>query len=358
MSRHDVEVGKFVSEDGTYPMAPLRKDNISIGIVQTRVRGVDGDNPAPQMAENLQYIIDCIDRAQQSGPCDLLNFHEFPIQGFKHYDREQSVRVAFEEGCDEVVAIGKMAKKYKCYITMGSLWKDKDWAGHSMNMQLLFGPSGELIAKHWKQRAKRGTRQTREQFTTCIYDVFDRFVEMYGWDAVIPVTQTDIGNIAMSAVQYEPEIFRAMALKGAEIICRSATGGFRWEDMMMCAYHNDVFVTMVNNSLNSYPDRQNFEEVAPRNDWVGRSSVFGPKGVVLAECDKFETKRRTVIRMKEYREGHRLPDVHFSLSKHVYDQYRERYDPNLWLDYLPKDKQDAGRYLKDKARWHSYWYDY
>jgi predicted amidohydrolase len=358
MSRQEVEVGSLVREDGTYPVVPLRKPNVSIGVVQTRSRGVDGQNPAPDLAENLKYILDRIDWAQQSGPCDLLCFHEFPIQGYKNYDREQSVRVAFEEGCDEIVAVGKKAKQWNCYITMGCLWKDKDWPDHSMNMQLLFGPSGELIAKHWKQRAKRGTRQTREQFTTCIYDVFDRYVEMYGWDAVIPVARTDIGNISMSAVQYEPELFRAMTMKGAEIIARAATGGFRWEDMQMCAYHNDVFVTMVNNSLNTHADRTSFEEVGPRNDWVGRSSIWGPKGVVLTQADCFETKRRAVIRMQEYRDGHRLPDVHFSLYKHVYDQYRERYDPNLWLDYLPTDKQDAGRYLKDKARWHSYWYDF
>ncbi len=49
-----------------------------------------------------------------------------------------------------------------------------------------------------------------EQYTSVIYDVYDRFVEMYGIDAVIPVERTDIGNIAMSAVQFEPELFRCM----------------------------------------------------------------------------------------------------------------------------------------------------
>jgi predicted amidohydrolase len=352
------QMTRMVREDGTYPTVPLRKGKVAIGIVQTRVRGVDGDNPEPGMKENLKYVLDCIDRAHNSGPCDLLAFHEFPIQGFRHYTREQYLRVAIEAPGPEFEAIGKKAKQYNCYITMGAATKDPDWPGHVMNMQVMVGPTGEVIAKHWKQRARRGTHQTSEQFTTCIFDVLDRFVEMYGWDAVIPVTQTDIGNIAMSAVQYEPELFRCMALKGAEIIVRTATGGFRWEDMMMCSYHNDVFTVITNNSMNTYPDRMNFEEHAPRNNWVGRSSIFGPKGVVLAEADAFETKRRAVIRMDEYREAHRIPDVQFSLYKHVYDQYRERYDPNLWLQYLPANKRDAANFLKDKARWQSYWYDF
>ena len=56
---------------------------------------------------------------------------------------------------------------------------------------------------------------------------------MYGQDAVIPIVRTDIGNIAMSAVQFEPELFRCMAFKGAEIMCRVATGGFEYEDMRL-----------------------------------------------------------------------------------------------------------------------------
>ena len=83
-----------------------------------------------------------------------------------------------------------------------------------------------------------------EQYTSVIYDVYDRFVELYGLDAVIPVERTDIGNIGMSAVQFEPELFRCMAMKGAEIICRVATGGFEFDDMRLTSYHNSVYTMM------------------------------------------------------------------------------------------------------------------
>src|SRR3546814_14487790 len=77
---------------------------------------------------------------------------------------------------------------------------DDDWAGHTMNTQLLIAPTGELIARHWKQRNMRGMWPGVEQFTTTIYDVYDRYVEMYGLDAVIPVERTAIGNIPLSSV--------------------------------------------------------------------------------------------------------------------------------------------------------------
>src|SRR3546814_16841779 len=133
-----------------------------------------------------------------------------------------------------------------------------------------------------------------------------------------------------------------MTLKGAEIILRTATGGCEWHDMRLTAYHNDVFVTIVNNSIDTFrPSDNYFVEQAPRNDWVGRSAIFGPKGVVLAEADKFETKRRAVFDMESYRKAHRIPDVHFSLYRHVYDDSRERYDPNMWLARVPETKRAA-----------------
>src|SRR3546814_4137582 len=89
---------------------------------------------------------------------------------------------------------------------------------------------------------------------------------MYGLDAVIPVERTDIGNISLSSVQFEPELFRCMTLKGAEIILRTATGGCEWHDMRLTAYHNDVFVTIVNNSIDTFrPSDNYFVQQPPRN---------------------------------------------------------------------------------------------
>jgi predicted amidohydrolase len=209
---------------------------------------------------------------------------------------------------------------------------------------------------HWKPRNVRGLFAGAESFTTSIYDVYDRYVEMYGIDRVIPVTRTDIGNIAMSSAQFEPELFRCMALKGAEIICRVATGGCEWEDMRLTSYHNDVFTTLVNNSVSTGIETSFFEEHAPRNDWVGRSAIFGPRGEVLAEAGVFETKRRAAIDMERYRQRHRIPDVHWTLYRPVMEQYRERYDHSAYNEVLPENGREAAKLLKDRARWMTSWY--
>lgn len=350
------EASSMVRHDGTYEVVPLRRDKIAVGIVQTPVRGVDGDNPEPGIKENLDYLLGAIDKAQLTGGrCDLLCFHEFPLHGFAPWDLQQYLRVSRHPDGPEISAIAAKAKQYDCYIALGCQMLDDDWPGHTMNTQLLIGPKG-LVARHWKQRNMRGMYPGVEQFTTTIYDVYDRYVEMYGLDRVIPIERTEIGNISMSSVQFEPELFRCMAMKGAELILRTATGGCEWDDMRLTGYHHGVFVTSVNNSIDIERANANyFVEQAPKNNWVGRSSIFGPRGVVLAEAGMFETKRRAVLDLAEYRKSHRIPDVHFSLYRHVYEDYRERHDPNLWLDRVPETKADAAAYLKDKMRWTSYW---
>ncbi len=346
---------QMVRHDGTYPTVELRQDAINVAVVQTRVHGVNGDNPEPDRRANLDYMIECIDAAQgYGGRNDLLCFHEFPITGFSIWNREQHYNVAIEVPGPEIEEVGKKAKEYNCYIVFGTYAKDPDWPGHILHLMVLMGPDGKVAAKHWKQRNVRGMRPGSEQYTTSVYDVYDRFVEMYGLDAVIPVVQTDIGNIAMSAVQFEPELFRCLAVKGAEIIARVATGGFEYDDMKLTSYHNSLYTLICNNSVSTGSrNRGFFEETAYGGP--GRSAIFGPRGVELAKAGAFETRRMVRVPIREFREKHHIPDVHMKLYKPVLDQYRERYDPNMYLDYIPTSNQDAYRYFKENARWVHYW---
>ncbi|MBT8062789.1 MAG: hypothetical protein KJO85_08895 [Gammaproteobacteria bacterium] len=344
----------MVRTDGTYPTCDLRKDVTTVAVVQTRVMGVAGDDPSPGLKANLDYMLESIDIAQGwGGPADLLLFHEFPLTGFRQWTRDEHYALSLEIPGPETEAIAAKARQYNCYVVFGTYGKDPDWPDHILHFMVMVTPTGE-VRKHWKQRNVRGMFPGSEQYTTSIYDVYDRFVEMYGQDAVIPVERTDIGNIAMSAVQFEPELFRCMALKGAEIICRVATGGFEYDDMRLTSYHNSLYTLICNNSVNTQGRNQGFFEDTAYGG-PGRSAIFGPRGVELARAGAFETKQVARIPMKEFRGRHRIPDLHYRLYKPVLDQYQERYDPGLYLEYIPKDKRDAFRVFKENARWLHYW---
>jgi predicted amidohydrolase len=345
----------MVREDGTYPVAPLRKDAINVAVVQTRVHGVNGDNPGPDIRRNLDYFLECIDAAQfYGGRSDLLLFHEFPITGFSIWTRDQHERLALEVNGPEIAEVGKKAKEYGCYIVFGTYARDREWPGHILHLMVMMGPDGAVRATHWKQRNVRGMRPGSEQYTSAIYDVYDAFVERYGIDAVIPVERTDIGNIGMSAVQFEPELFRCMAMKGAEIVCRVATGGFEYDDMRLTSYHNSLYTLIANNSVSTGARNPGFfEETAYGGP--GRSAIFGPRGIELAKAGPFETRRMVQIPIKEFRDKHRIPDLHLKLYKPVLDQYQERYDAGLYQSYIPKSGADAYRVFKENARWIHYW---
>ena len=344
---------ELVREDGTYSSVPLRKDMVIASVVQTRVNG--GKSEA-DIRRNLDYFLESIDIAQGNGPPnDLLLFHEFPITGFSELTREQHYNLAIEVPGPEIDAVAQKAKQYSCYIAFGTYAKDlENWPGHILHLMVMVGPEGNVVAKHWKQRNVRGLFPGSEMYTSVIYDVYDRFVEMYGVDAVIPIAQTDIGNIALSAVQFEPELFRCMAMKGAEIICRVATGGFEYDDMRLTSYHNSLYTMITNNSVSTQERLPGFFE-DENYGGPGRSAIFGPRGVELAKCGVFETKQAAFLPMAQFRAKHRIPDVHMQIYQPVFEQYRERYDHSSYIDYLPKDKRDAFRYFSENSRWTHNW---
>ena len=108
MTNNNAASETMVREDGTYATLPLRKEMIAATVVQTRVSGVDGANPGPDIRKNLDYFLECIDIAQGSGmPSDLLVFHEFPITGFSEWTREQHYNLALEVPGPEIEEVGK-----------------------------------------------------------------------------------------------------------------------------------------------------------------------------------------------------------------------------------------------------------
>jgi predicted amidohydrolase len=171
---------------------------------------------------------------------------------------------------------------------------------------------------------------------------------MYGVDAVVPVHRTDIGNLATSSTQLEPELFRVMALKGAEILLRTASGGFEPADIAMVSRYNRVYSVIVNNAVS--PDNPNFMDDAGGDS--GGTAIYGPDGKIVAKAgSKFEQDVVARIPIGQYRATHRIPDIHMALYEAAFARYVPRQAPGLFSAYLPKDLRDAKRYLDEKDGW-------
>jgi predicted amidohydrolase len=336
-----------VRADGTYATVELAKPAWTLGVVQSRVRSFDADRHREATRENLAHMLELIDKAFYYGPRpDLLFFHEFPLTGWRRWTRAEILRFAIEIPGEETEAIAKKAREYGCWIVFGAYAKDRDWPGHVLSITTILDGEGRIVDRHWKARNVKGLFAGFELFTTTIFDVLDRYVEMYGRDAVVPVTRTPLGNLATSSIQREPELFRAMAMKGAEVILRTASGGFTPIDIAATSLHNGVYTAIVNNSVS--PGNGLFFDDAGS----GGSAVYGPDGKPVAEASgKEEQLVIARIPIADFRARRRPPDVHMELYRDVFAGYAGRFPPNLWLERVPDSLEDAAAYLAGKSRW-------
>jgi predicted amidohydrolase len=335
--------------DGSYETQDLQKPVLTLGVVQARIHALNMPTWEQELKANLDHMIELIDASfyyTTVGKPDILFFHEFPLTGWKKWTRAEILKFAITIPGPETEALAKKAKQYGCYIIFGSYVQDKTWPGHVLSITTIIGPDGSIVDQHWKARNIKGVFQGFELFTTTIYDVLEEYIERYGVDAVVPITRTPIGNIATSSVQREPELFRAMAFKGAELILRTASGGFTPLDIQATSLYNNVYTAVVNNAAS--PGNTPFFE----DSGGGGCAIYGPDGKVLAEADgKLEQLIAARIPIAEFRARHRQPIVHWEMLKPVFDQYQSSFAPNLFSSYQPTSLEDAARYLKGKSRW-------
>jgi predicted amidohydrolase len=219
--------------------------------------------------------------------------------------RDDLARAAIALDGPECTALAKAARAHGCYVSFGALARDAAWPGHVLSLSVLIGPDGRLIATDW-----RAVADAQAPHITAIDRVLDRYVEMHGADAVLPVHRTDIGTIAFAATR-DPDVLRALALKGAEIVVR--TGAVPAWDARAAAAHNRVFAVVVNSAVDPH------DAAAAATGGSRGTAVYGPDGEVLAQAG--ESWRQTVtarLPMARFRETRPAPAMATALVLPVF----------------------------------------
>lgn len=346
-----------VMKNGAYDTVPLRQQAINVSALQSRLMSVDVKNRDATMKRNLAHVVKLIDYAQGSAPewggerrwgasQDLICMHEFPIQGWQPWNRAELQKIAFDLPGPESAVIGERAKHYGCYIAFGCYARDRDWPNHVINMSVIVGPDGNIVSKQWKARNILGAFGGIGLIGTTVYDVLDRYVEMYGWDATLPVARTDIGNIAMTAVGLEPMLYQALALKGAEILILTVTGASNSEQAMQTARATRTYCVGVGNSVS--PDNPGFAEAVGARD--EGTAIVDPRGTPLAKsANHHEDIVSARVPIGDFRKTRSPAEYPMALLLPVFQQYVPSVKPNGFLEELPNDYQEAGALLKRRA---------
>jgi len=345
-----------VAQRGAYEKVPLKQDFVNVAAIQSQLYSIDLRDRVATNKRNLQRVLRLIDLAQNSpeewngerrwgSKVDLICMHEFPIQGFQPWTRKELNQIAYELPGPESEAIGERAKRYGCYISFGCYAKDKDWPDHVINMSVLVGPDGKIVSKQWKARNILGLFGDGALIGTTVYDVLDRYVEMYGWDAVLPVARTDIGNIAITAVGAEPMLYTCLGLKGAEILVLSVTGGSNSESAIQTARANRLYTLGVGNAVS--PNNIGFPESSGTRD--EGTVIVDPRGTVLAKTDNHHEDIITArIPIADFRKTRRVQELPMALMLPVFQQYQPTFQPNAFMDKLPATYQEAGEIVRKR----------
>ncbi|MEM9600565.1 MAG: nitrilase-related carbon-nitrogen hydrolase [Pseudomonadota bacterium] len=157
---------------------------------------------------------------------------------------------------------------------------------------------------------------------------------MYGPEAEFPIVRTEFGNLAVSTVQFDPFVFAAYSMRGAEIMLRTATL-FADYDVMATAAQNNVYSAMANIAF----DIPGYS--------AGESIIVDNWGKVLAKSES-KTEDDIIeaqIPIAEFREGRRIPNFALDVTMPVIEQYVQEFPLNH-MDVPREDLPETGQAMK------------
>jgi predicted amidohydrolase len=125
-------------------------------------------------------------------------------------------RACLEPGGAEYIALGDIARHGGFYLAGNAYEADPAFPELYFQCSFVISPAGDVVLRY---------RRLVSLYSPSPYDVWQRYLEHYGAEAVYPVADTEIGRIAAVASEeiLYPEIARCHVLRGAEILVHSTS---------------------------------------------------------------------------------------------------------------------------------------
>jgi predicted amidohydrolase len=253
----------------------------------------------------LEAMLAVVDQAFAEGRRhDLLWFHGNVLQpsSCRRTPVELEAEAIDLDG-EELAALAVAARNQRCHLAFGARVRDSDWPGRVLALQLLIDDRGVLIGRHWQARPTLdATGRRLDPGVTTLEDVLEEYVERYGAHAVLPVTATRVGTLALHAGRADPELLRILAARGAELLLRDGAEGFSRLDIAAGSLHNAVYTAVAG-------------VAEPDAGWSALpgdrlSEVFGPRGECLAGASTHRPQLLSVrLPLAEYRRRRRVPEL-------------------------------------------------
>lgn len=204
--------------------------------------------------------------------------------------------------------LADLAQSFNIHLCSNHYETDRNFPDLYFQSNVIFAPNGDQVLRY---------RRMISLYTPTPYDVWDRFLDTYGEDAVFPVARTDIGTlgtVASEEILY-PEVARMVAFNGAEVLLHptSEVGAPTLTPKHIAkkarAVENIAYVVSANSaSITGTP--------VPAASTDAMSIVLDPYGRTLAEAGYGETiNANAVLDLGALRETRRKPGMTNTLSR-------------------------------------------
>ena len=120
-------------------------------------------------------------------------------------------KAAISEGGAEYAALSELAAANDVYLCGNAYETDAHFPDLYFQTCFVAAPGGDIVLRY---------RRLISMFAPTPHDVWNKYLDIYGIDAVFPVADTELGRLACCASEeiLFPEVCRAHALRGAEVI--------------------------------------------------------------------------------------------------------------------------------------------
>lgn len=194
-------------------------------IVQPQVTVPSSPKEYKKIIQHYNLLIDfAVQLYSLQAPVKLVAFPEFFLQGSGAavrltYDQKKYKGIAVEVPGEETELLGQKAKEYGLYLVGATMEYVPEWEDRFFNCAFIIGPDGKVIHKYRKMQVA-----SPWELSTSPHDMREEYSAKYGWEPenLFPVTDTPIGRLG-TYICYDghfPEVARALALNGAEVLIR------------------------------------------------------------------------------------------------------------------------------------------
>ncbi len=182
----------------------------------------------------------------------------------------------------EIERMGEIARDLDIFLSGNAYEADAHFPDLYFQASFIIDASGSLILRY---------RRLISLYAPSPYDVLERYLDLYGADSLFPVADTDLGRLACIASEeiLYPEIARAMALNGAEVLLHHSSealydGGSTMKDVAKRARAQENMAYLVSANSAGILDSD-----SPPQGTDGMSKIVDFQGHVMIEAGQGES---------------------------------------------------------------------